>query len=96
MKGYSHPLTPGGKAQLVGRFPWYFSTAQVVICYKADPAEVRKQLPEPYELSATEPAGVSCWFGDWLIVPEEYKDVAFQNPERVQYKECMLQVGCRV
>jgi len=96
LKGYSHPLSPGGTAQLVGKFPWYFSTAQVIICYEADPAEVQKQLPEPYELSASEPTGCMCCFGDWLFVPEEYKDVAVSNPERVQYKECMLQMYCRV
>ena len=96
LKGYSHPLSPSGKAQLVGKFPWYFSTAQMIICYNADPKEVQKQLPEPYKVSKTEPAGCMCWFGDWLIVPSEFKDLAASNPERVQYKECMLLVNCCV
>lgn len=53
-------------------------------------------LPEPYELSATDPDEVSCWFGDWLLVCEGDKDLIVRNPERCQYKECGLFVRCRV
>ena len=68
LKGYCHPLSPEGKAQLVGAPPWHFSAALMCIRYRANPDEVRKLLPEPYELSAVDPSGCYCMFGDWLSV----------------------------
>jgi len=96
LKGFTHPLTPEGRAQLVGDFPWYFSSTQMVICYEADPAEVRRMLPPPFEPSLTEPAECAVRFGDWLFVGESDRDMAARNPERAQYKECTLHIRCRL
>lgn len=96
LKGYCMPLSPEGKAQLVGRPPFHAASTIMAINYKADPVEVRKLLPEPYETSAIEPGGCSVWFGDWLIFSDDDKDMIVRNPERAQYKECILWVRCRV
>jgi hypothetical protein len=90
------PLSFEGKARLIGKPPFHAASAIIAINYRADPAEVRKLLPEPYEPSAIEPGGCSCWFGDWLILSDDDKDMIVRNPERVQYKECILWVRCRV
>ena len=95
LHGFSNPLSPKGKARIVGGVPWYYSTANVTIRYKADPQEVKKLLPEPFEVSETEPAVVSCAFASQLSFSEEDKDLLVTNPERAQYKECGLQVRCR-
>ena len=96
LRGFSSPLSPEGRAQIVGPFPWHYSAALMGINYKADPAEIRKLLPEPYQLSAIEPDGVSCWFLDWLSVGEADKEMICVNPERAQYQECFLSIRCRI
>src|SRR3972149_2823428 len=95
LSGFSHPLSPEGKTQLVGPLPWHYSAAIMGINYKTNSQEIRKLLPEPYELSESEPGGVTIWFVDWLSVGEEDKDLIYMNPERVQYKECLLAIRCR-
>ena len=96
LKGFCHPLSPEGKTQLVGDLPWHHSCTVMVINYKSDLAEIRKLLPEPYELSKTEPDVCSCWFADYLSVWEGDKDMIVRNAERAQYKECILFVRCNV
>ena len=95
LTGFSHPISPEGKTQLVGSPPWHYSAAIMGINYKANPKEIKKLLPEPYELSQNEPGGVTIWFVDWLSVWEEDKDLICKNPERTQYKECLLAIRCR-
>jgi len=95
LKGFCHPLSPEGRTQLVGDLPWHHSSAVMGINFRADPAEIQKLLPEPYEISAVEPDCCGCFFGDWLSVWEGDKDLLARNPERAQYKECAIFVRCR-
>ena len=95
LKGYCMPLSPRGKAQLIGGLPWHYSMALMSIHYQADPVEIQKLLPEPYELSAEEPGSASVWLSDTLSVWDADRDMVFVNPERAQYKECLLIIRCR-
>jgi len=61
LKGFCLPLSPEGKAQLVGPPPWHFSMDLMAFNFKADPEEVKKYLPLPYELSS-EPDMAYVWF----------------------------------
>jgi acetoacetate decarboxylase len=66
----------------------------MAINYKADPNEVNKLLPYPYEPSA-DPVNAYAWFGDWLSVWEGGENLIYVNPERAQYKELMIGIRCR-
>lgn len=94
LKGFSVPFSPHGKAQVVGSTPWHFGVDLLAIHYKTDPNEIRKLLPEPLELSREEPDVAYVWFGDWQGIWTDGEDMLAVNPERVQYKECLLGVRC--
>lgn len=95
LKGYCMPLSPKGKAQLVGGFPWHFSMDIMAFNFRTDPDEIKKLLPEPYEPSI-EPDSAYVWFMDALSVWEDDKDMIFVNPERTMYKECFIGVRCGI
>lgn len=95
LNGYCMPLSPKGKAQLIGGLPWHFSMDIMAFNFRADPIEIKKLLPEPYQSSAV-PDAAFVWFLDALSVWEEGKDLVYVNPERTMYKECQIGVRCRV
>ena len=45
LHGFSNPLSPKGKARIVGASPWYYSTARITIRYKADPQRSKETSP---------------------------------------------------
>lgn len=94
LKGYSVPLSPNGRAQVVGSIPWNFGVDLFAVHYRTNPDEVRKLLPEPLELSKEDPGGAYVWFGDWQGLWAGSHDMLAVNPERVQYQECLLGVRC--
>ena len=49
LKGYCYPLTPEGKASLLGDMPWHYGTEYLNIAYKTDPEAIAKWIPEPLE-----------------------------------------------
>lgn len=95
LKGFCLPLSPKGKAQLVGKLPWHFSMDVMAFIFRTDPDEVKKLLPDPYEPSS-KPDIAYVWFMDTLSVCEEDKDMIYVNPERTMYRECLLGVRCRM
>lgn len=95
LKGYCMPLSPKGRAQLVGPPPWHFSMDVMAFIFRANPNEIKKLLPKPYEPSS-EPNVAYVWFMDTLSVWEADKDMIYINPERSMYRECMLGIRCRV
>ena len=95
LHGFSNPLSPKGKARIVGGFPWYYSSASITIRYKADPQEVKKLHPAPFDVSESEPDVLECSFIQQLSFSEEAKDLLVTNPERAQYRECGISARCR-
>ena len=93
LKGYSYPLTPEGRSSIVGNFPWHYGTEYLNILYRVDPDEVRKWLPDGVELG-DHPDLAYAAFSKWWSVWEEDKDLPSVNPERTQYKEAAIWVGC--
>ena len=94
LKGYSVPFSPNGNAQIVGNLPWNFGVDIFAVNFKTDVEEIRKLLPEPLELSKEEPDGAYVWFGDWQGIWSGAENMLEVNPERVQYRECLLGVRC--
>jgi len=94
LKGYSVPLSPHGRAQVVGGLPWNFGVDLLAVHYRTDPAEVARLLPEPLEPSREDPGGAYVWFGDWQGLWGGHEDMLGVNPERCLYKECLIGVRC--
>ena len=93
LKGFSYPLTPGGKSSIIGDMPWHYGTEYTVISYKADPLEIAKWLPEPLQ-PGPEPGMAYVAFSKWWSVWDNAIDMPHIIPERTQYKEAAIWVGC--
>lgn len=93
LKGFCYPLSPEGKSSLLGNFPWHYGTEYLNIAYRVDPEQVRKWLPEPLELG-DHPDVAYVAFSKWWSVWDDAKDLPAINPERTQYKEAAIWVGC--
>lgn len=93
LKGFCYPLSPEGKSSLLGDFPWHYGTEYLNIAYKVDPDEVKKWLPEPLELG-DHPDVAYVAFSNWWSIWDSDKDLPARYPERTQYKEAAIWVGC--
>lgn len=93
LKGFCYPLSPEGKCSLLGNPPWHYGTEYLNIAYRVDPDAVAKWLPEPVELG-DHPDVAYVAFSKWWSVWDSDKDLAWKNPERTQYKEAAIWVGC--
>jgi len=93
LKGYTLPLTPEGKSSLVQTPPWYYGGELMQLLFKADPGQARRFIPAPLEMGPEPGAGI-IWFVEWVSVSETDPDLAFRNPERAIYKECIVLLQC--
>lgn len=93
LKGYCYPLTPEGKASLLGDMPWHYGTEYLNIAYKADAEAIAKWIPQPLE-PGPEPDRAYVAFSKWWSVWDSAKDMTHVNPERTQYTEAAIWVGC--
>ena len=41
-----------------------------------------------------DPGAGAVWFPDWVSVSEGRPDLAFINPERSNYRECLVMLAC--
>lgn len=95
LRGYSLPLTPNGRSSLVEPPPWHYGADVLLIFYKADETHVKKHLPPPLKLG-TDPGLAFVWFTEIISVSDSNLHLAFNNPERAQYKECLLGLKCEI
>ena len=93
LKGYCYPLTPEGRSSLMGPPPWHYATDYLNILFRVDPARVRPFLPEPLE-PGPDPGMGYVAFSRWWSLWEERPDLAATHPERTQYREAAVWVGC--
>jgi len=93
LKGYTLPLTPRGRSSLVEPPPWYYGGEVMQLVFRADPERVKEVIPPPLEIGP-EPGKGIVWFVEWISVSESNPDLAFINPERAIYKECLVMVQC--
>ena len=93
LKGFCYPLSPEGKCSLLGNPPWHYGTEYLNILYRVDPDAVKKWLPEPVTLGEN-PDLAYVAFSKWWSVWDDNKDLAWINPERTQYMEAAIWVGC--
>lgn len=93
LKGYSLPLTPEGRSSLVEAPPWYYGGDVMQVLFRTDPVKAKAFLPFPFELGPDPGRGI-VWFVEWVSVSEANPDLAFLNPERAVYKECIILLQC--
>lgn len=94
LKSFTYPLTPTGKSSLLGAYPWHYGTEYTNIVYRTDPAKIEAWLPKPLELSKKNPDIAYVAFSKWFSVWDGDEELAYVNPERTQYKEAAVWVGC--
>ncbi|MCX8204200.1 MAG: acetoacetate decarboxylase family protein [Candidatus Nezhaarchaeota archaeon] len=92
LKGYCLPLSPEGRAQAVDPPPWHYGGDVIQVVFKPDPDQIKRVLPSPLR---PHPEGLGLiWFVEWVSVSELNPELAYLNPERSQYKECLVAVQC--
>ncbi|MFP5213514.1 MAG: acetoacetate decarboxylase family protein, partial [Acidobacteriota bacterium] len=94
LKGYMLPLSPSGKSSVVDAPPWHYGGEVLHIAFKADPERVRALIPPPLEMGPNPGEGI-IWFTDWVSVSDSHPDLAYLNPERANYRECLVLLSCR-
>jgi len=95
LKGYSLPLTLQGKSSLVEPPPWHYGGKVLQITFKTDVDLVKQLLPPPFELGS-DPGLAFVWFVDLISVSDSNLSMTFINPERTQYKECLIGLHCKL
>jgi len=93
LKGYTLPLTTKGKSSIVEPPPWHYGGEVMQLVFRTDEKRVRKLIPPPLEIGP-EPGRGIVWFVEWVSVSESNPDLAFINPERAVYRECLVMVQC--
>ena len=88
--GYSLPLSPDGRANLVPPPPWHYVGDFVVIDYWADPAACAAVLPAGIEPFAEDPGRAAVVFADWQSCTTGQSELI--DPTRSQYKEAFIVV----
>ncbi|MGV8073140.1 MAG: acetoacetate decarboxylase family protein [Syntrophobacteraceae bacterium] len=93
LQGYTLPLSPTGRSSLVDAPPWYYGGEVMHLRFRADEQRVRELIPPPLEIGANPGEGI-VWFTEWVSVSEANPDLAFLNPERAVYRECLVLLSC--
>ena len=93
LKGYTLPLSPTGRSSVVDAPPWYYGGEVMHLTFKADEERVKALIPPPLEVGPNPGEGI-IWFTEWVSVSESRPDLAFLNPERAVYRECLVLLGC--
>jgi len=93
LKGYSLPLTPKGRSSIVEAPPWHYGGEVMQVVFLTNKKRARELIPPPLEIGP-EPGKGILWFVEWVSVSESNPDLAFINPERAVYRECLVMIQC--
>ena len=91
LRGYSLPLSPGGRAGLVPPPPWHYVGDFLVLEYWADPEAVAAVLPPGLEPYAEDPGRAAALFVDWQSCTGSREELV--DPARSQYREFFIVVN---
>jgi len=93
LRGYTLPLSPEGRSSIVEPPPWYYGGEVMQLVFRAPKERAAELIPPPLELGP-EPGKGIVWFVEWVSVSESNPDMAFVNPERAVYQECLIMIQC--
>jgi acetoacetate decarboxylase len=94
LKGYTLPLSPEGRASLIDAPPWHYGGDVMHLIFRADERKARALIPPPLEPGPNPGEGV-VWFVEWVSVSDTNPELAFVNPERSLYRECIVMLSCQ-
>jgi len=94
LKGYSLPMSPKGRSAIIDPPPWHYGGDVLHLTFRADEKKVRELIPPPLMPGPNPGEGV-VWFTEWISASDANPDLSFINPERSQYKECIVMVSCQ-
>lgn len=89
--GFSTPLSPEGRANLVPRPPWHYAGSLLVIDFVADPDAAAAVLPPLLRPSAHAPGRATAYFADWQYCSAGGAELL--DPVRSQYREFFVTVA---
>ena len=89
LKGYTVPLSPLGKANLVAAPPWHYSGDVIALEFWTDPAAANATLPPGLTPDPKSAGHVLGLFVDWQFTA---RDDEYLDPARYQYREFYLLV----
>jgi acetoacetate decarboxylase len=89
LRGWSLPLSPGGRASLVPPPPWHFSGDAIGIDFRGDIDAMAAVLPEP--MVAASDGSATFVFIDWSS-SSEHDPRTIADPARGQYHEAYVAV----
>ncbi|HDR8040748.1 TPA: acetoacetate decarboxylase family protein [Bacillus cereus] len=92
MQGFTLPLSPNGTSTLIEAPPWGFGGDSLEVSFEVDLQMFCRFLPEPFELSS-QPGLISVTFVDMTSLGNP--ELAYANPERTQYRECLIKMHCK-
>jgi len=84
LKGYTVPLSPLGRANLVAAPPWHYSGDVIALEFWADPAAANATLPPGLTPDPASAGHVLALFVDWQFTAA---DDEYLDPARYQYRE---------
>ena len=94
LKGYTLPLTPKGRSSVIDPPPWHYGGDILAIMFKMNEKKARAFIPPPLEMGPKPGEGI-VWFPEWVSVSDAQPDLAFVNPERAVYRECLVMLNCQ-
>src|SRR6201984_2499957 len=89
LKGFTVPLTPGGKSAHAAPPPWHYSSDCIVIEYWTDPAAIAALLPPGVTPDEKSGGRAFFWFLDWQFTGSNDE---VTDPARYQYREAFVLV----
>lgn len=89
LKGFTVPLTPGGKSAHAAPPPWHYSSDCIVIEYWTDPAAIAALLPPGVASDGKSGGRAFLWFLDWQFTASNDE---LTDPARYQYREAFVLV----
>jgi acetoacetate decarboxylase len=89
LKGYTVPLSPLGKANLVAAPPWHYSGDVIALEFWTEPAAANASLPPGLSPDPKSAGHVLGLFVDWQFTAQ---DDEYLDPARYQYREFYLLV----
>src|ERR1700752_3500941 len=87
LKGFTVPLTPGGKSALAAPPPWHYSSDCIAIEYWADPSAVAALLPPGMQQDPKAAGRAFFLFLDWQFTGSNDE---LTDPARYQYREAFV------
>src|SRR5271163_3919998 len=89
LKGFTVPLTPGGRSALATLPPWHYSSDCIAIEYGTDPSAIAALLPPGVAPDEKSGSRAFFWFLDWQFTGSNDE---LTDPARYQYREAFALV----